>query len=237
VHLAAAELTGTAVPVASALVAGLFAARLLGRFAQRPAGHLLCWGLGMLLFAAASAAEAYGASDGWGETTFSIYYLCGGVLTVALLGLGSAWLHLPRALALVAVGVVLAAVPAAAIAVLAADVDPVKLAGAGVEPPPNDALDGLAYLWAIALNSLGTLGLIAGSLRSILSGRLRRANALIIAGVALVALSGTFTRTGSHELVYVVQLCGVAVMYLGFELSMREGAGLSSPRAGRSSAW
>lgn len=208
-------------PVASALIAGLFAARMLGRFAQRPAGQLLFWGLGMLLFAAASGAEAYGAADGWGKASFSIYYLCGGVLTVALLGLGSAWLHLPRTLALVALGVVIAAVPAAAIAVLTAELDQTMLARAGVEPPSNDTLDGLAYLWAIALNTLGTVALVAGSLRSFRAGQLRGANVLIVVGVALAALSGAFTRAGSYELVYATQLCGIALMYLGFELSMR----------------
>ena len=216
-----AALTATAMPVAAALLAGLFAARLGGSFVARPAPYRLFWALGFLLFAAGAAAEAYGASGGWSPAAFRIYYLCGGILTVAFLGLGSAWLHLPRAWALVALGALLTAVPAAAITVLSADVDVALLATGGLEPPPNDALDGLAYLWAIALNTVGTLLLIGGSLRSARAGHAPVANLAIVAGVAVVALSGVLTRLGSYGFVYAGQLAGITLMYVGFELASR----------------
>ena len=42
-----------------------------------------------------------------------------------------------------------------------------KLARAGCRPPPNDALTGHAFLYAIALNTIGTIALLAGIVRSL----------------------------------------------------------------------
>ena len=78
----------TSIPVATALIAAAFAARLGGGALARPAAHRACWALGFACFAAGAAAEAYGASYGWSPVTFRIYYLAGGVLAVGLLGLG-----------------------------------------------------------------------------------------------------------------------------------------------------
>lgn len=216
-----AALTATSIPVASAVVAGLFAGRLGGTCLARPQPHTAFWAIGFLLFAGAAAAEAYGASSGWSATTFRLYYLLGGILTVGFLGLGAAWLHLPRSWALFMTGAVLACVPAAAITVFASDVDPAALDVAGLRPPPNDALEGLAFLWAIALNTFGTVLLVGGSLRSIAAGRRRLANALIIVGILSVALSGTLTRLGSYGYVYLGQLVGIALVFAGFELAVR----------------
>jgi hypothetical protein len=216
-----AALTATAIPVCSAIVAMLFAARLGGAALARPAGHRIAWALGFALFAGGSAAEAYGASYGWSEVAFRLYYLLGGVLAVALLGLGSAWLHLPRSWALVLTGAVAACVPAAAITVLAASVDQSALGVAHLRPPPNDALKGLAFLWAVFLNSAGTLLLVGGSVRSLVKRVRVTSNALILAGVVAVALSGTMTRVGSYADVYVAQLLGLMLIFAGVELAGR----------------
>jgi hypothetical protein len=224
-----AALTATAIPVCSAIVAMLFAARLGGGALARPAPHRIAWALGFALFAAGSAAEAYGASYGWSAVAFRLYYLFGGVLAVALLGLGSAWLHLPRSWALVLTGAVAASVPAAAITVLAASVDHSALGVARLRPPPNDALNGLAFLWAIALNSFGTLLLVGGSVRSLLRRIRVASNVLILVGVLAVAASGTMTRTGSYADVYLAQLAGLVLIFAGVELAGR-------PRAARAPA-
>jgi hypothetical protein len=216
-----AAITGTTLPLLTALVAGAFAARLLGSCVRRPAPHRLCWGLGFLLFAGGAAAEAYGAAGGWTALEFRFYYLFGGVLAVAVLGLGSVWLNLPRSLALVATGAVGASVVAAAVTVLAAPVHDSLLAHGGLRPPPNDTLGGLGYVWAIVLNSLGTLALVAGSVRAIWLGRGREANILVLAGVTSVALSGILTRLGSYGFVYLGQLLGIILLFAGFELAGR----------------
>ena len=95
------EIGPAAIPLVTALVAAALAARVGGSAVRRFRPAKALWALGLLLFAIAAAAEAYGAADGWGPASFKVYYLAGGCLTVALLGAGSAWLVLPRDAALV----------------------------------------------------------------------------------------------------------------------------------------
>jgi hypothetical protein len=210
----------TSIPVATALIAAAFAARLGGGALARPGVHRAFWALGFACFAAGAGAEAYGASYGWTPVTFRIYYLAGGVLAVGFLGLGATWLHARRDLALVVSGAVVATAIAAAIGVLGAGVDAAQLAKGGLRPPPNDALTGLAFIYAIALNTIGTLALLAGIVRSLLRRERPLANLLIGAGVLVVASSGTLTRLGdAYGIVLGAQLAGLVMIYAGFELA------------------
>src|SRR5205823_6682296 len=148
-------------PLGAAIVALLFAGLLGSSFVRRPAGQQALWGAGFACFAVAAACEAAAQRAGWSEGLFKTYYLAGGVLTVALLGAGSAWLQLkPRARDLLLGGLAVAA--AAAIVTVALEpVHAVTLARAtGARPPSNSALAGHAFLWAIALNVFGTVFLI-----------------------------------------------------------------------------
>jgi hypothetical protein len=211
---------GTSIPVVTALIAAAFAARLGGGALAHPAAHRACWALGFACFAAGAAAEAYGASYGWSPVTFRIYYLAGGVLAVGMLGLGATWLHARRDVALFASGAVLATSVAAAVAVLTADVDAAKLAEGGLRPPPNSALTGLAFLFAIALNSFGTIAVLGGIARSLRRRQRVVANLLVGAGVLVVASSGTLTRLGdAYGVVLGAQLVGLVMIYAGFELA------------------
>jgi hypothetical protein len=237
----------TSIPVATALIAAAFAARLGGGALARPAAHRAYWALGFACFATGAAAEAYGASYGWSPVTFRIYYIAGGVLAVGLLGLGALALHARRDVTLVMTGAILATCAAAAVAVLTAGVDTALLAEGGLEPPPNEALTGHAFLYAIVLNSIGTLALLAGIVRSVRRRERPAANLLIGAGVVVVASSGTLTRLGDgYGVVLGAQLAGLILIYAGFELASQRaplrraaplGPGVDSGSAGRSSAW
>ena len=85
-------------------------------------------------------------------------------------------------------------------------------------PPPNETLGGHAFLWAIALNSFGTLCLVGGSLYSIVRRQRVRTNAWIAAGALVVALATGMSRAGGYSLVYTGELVGIAMMFAGFRL-------------------
>jgi hypothetical protein len=113
--------------------------------------------MGFLCFAVAAAAEAAAQRAGWTPTLFRTYYLAGGMLTVAWLGAGSAWLQIPARARDVLLGALGVASLAATAAVLLAPVDVALLAAAtSGRPPANGALEGHAFLWAVALNTVGT---------------------------------------------------------------------------------
>ena len=219
-------------PVAAALLALLFTLLLLRSFARRRAGQKLLWAGGFALFAAATAAEAIGQGSGWGAGLFRTYYLCGGVLTVAWLGAGSAWLLLPRRGRDVLAGGLLVATVSAAISVFIAPVSANALAHAPSGAPPHDsALAGHGFLWAVALNSFGTAFLIGGALYSILRRRNVRSNLWIASGALVLALATSMTRAGEYSFVYLGELVGIALMFVGFNLSGKPPARAPAPPA------
>jgi hypothetical protein len=206
-------------PIAACLLAGAFALLLLRSLLRRPAGQKALWGVGFALFALAAASEAAAQRAGWTPGLFRTYYLAGGVLTVAYLGSGSAWLLLPRRARDVLLGALLAATAAAIVTVWLAPVNGAVLATTeSGRPPTNSALGGDAFLWAIALNSVGTLFLVGGSLLSIARRQRVRANVWIACGALVVAASTGLSRAGDTSLLYIGELIGIALMFCGFVL-------------------
>ncbi|MDX6514289.1 MAG: hypothetical protein QOE36_3793 [Gaiellaceae bacterium] len=207
-------------PVASALVALAFCLLLLRSLRRRPAGQKALWAVGFGLFALASTAEAVAHRTGWTPGLFRSYYLAGGVLSVAYLGAGSAWLLLPRRARDLLLGALALATVAAAVSVVLAPVDGHLLASTATgSPPANGALGGHAFLWAIALNTFGTVFLVGGSLWSIARRQRVRANIWIGGGAAVVALATGLSRAGTTDFVYLGQLVGIALMFAGFTLT------------------
>ena len=214
-------------PLCAALVALAFAALLL----RRRSGAKVLWAVGFALFGLAAVCEAVAQRTGWTPGLFRTYYLAGGVLTVGYLGAGSAWLLLPRRLRDALVGGVIVATAAAAVTVALAPVSGSTLAAtAHGRPPANSALGGHAFLWAIGLNSFGTLFLVGGSLYSILRRQRVRANVWIGGGALVVALATGLSRADSYSLVYAGQLLGIALMFSGFAFVGKSPARRIDPR-------
>jgi hypothetical protein len=215
----APAIVNSLLPVASGLVAALFCALLLRSARRRPAGQKVLWAAGFAFFAAAATCEALAQRAGWSTGLFRIYYLCGGVLTVPVLGAGSAWLHLPRRGRDAVAGALLVATVAAAVTVALAPVRGDVLAAAATGgPPANGAIGGGAAVWAVALNSLGTLLLVGGVVRSLLKRQRVRASLWIGAGAVVLALSTGMSRAGDYSLMYLGELMGISMMFYGFVL-------------------
>jgi len=207
-------------PLGAAIVALLFAGLLGSSFVRRPAGQKALWAAGFACFAVAAACEAAAQRAGWSEGLFKAYYVAGGVLTVALLGAGSAWLLLKQRARDLLLGALVVATAAAVVSVALAPVGQGALtAASGMRPPPNSALHGNAFLWAIALNSFGTLFLIGGSLLAILRRQRVRTNVWIGTGALVVALATGMSRAGSYSFVYAGELIGISMMFFGFRFA------------------
>jgi hypothetical protein len=210
----------TLLPLAAALVALLFSGLLVASFLRRPAGQKGLWAAGFALFATAALAEAVTQRVGWTPGLFRTYYLAGGVLTVAYLGAGSAWLLLPPRARDMLAGALGVATVAAVVTVVLAPVDAGLLATTpSGRPPANGAIEGHAALWAMGLNIFGTAFLVGGALVSIVRRQRVRANLWIASGAIIVALATGLSRAGDYSFVYAGELLGIAVMFVGFKLT------------------
>ena len=192
----------------AALLALRLAGDLFGRWRARRAPELAAWAASLLAYALASAALAWGSAAGWGDEVFRAYYLFGGLLTAALLGLGSLLLVGVRT----ALPVVLVyAGLAAGIALAEPLEEPVR--GASI-PEAQDHLDFFpARLLAVLGNSAGTLAVIAVALTTI--RRRPLGNALVVSGVLVAAAGSALAGLGEAETALFIAAAAV-LLYAGF---------------------
>lgn len=190
---------------------GLLATRW--RAARRP--ELAAWSAGLVAYALAAGAMAFGAAIGWTDAAFRVYYLFGGLLTAALLGLGSLllsgrdWAVWP---ALLYVGL---AVGVAVAAPLHGDIGGTEI------PEAQEHLDFLpARLVAIVGNSVGTFAVVAVAIATI--RRRPLGNVLIVTGVAVAALGSALAGLGAAQTAVFVAIAAL-LLYGGFTAGSRPG--------------
>ncbi len=193
---------------AAALVALRLSGDIVRRYRDRRRPELALWAAGLAAYAAAAGALAWGAAAGWSAPAFRVYYLCGGLLTAALLGAGSLLLvrrrwALPAALVYtgLAIGVAVA-VPLQA-----------ELSGSEI-PDAQDILEFWpARVLAILGNSLGTLAVVVVA---IVTFRARPVgNVFVLAGVAVAGIGSGLAGLGIGALAPAIAIAAV-LLYVGF---------------------
>jgi hypothetical protein len=210
---------------AAALVALRLAGALGRRWRVRRAPELVAWGASLLAYAVACAALAWGAAAGWDARAFRVYYLCGGLLTAPLLGIGSllrAGLRRASAVGLVYVGL------AVGVAVSA----PVSgsFSGSGI-PAAQDHLDFVPVrLLAVLGNGAGALAAAGVALLTI--RRRPLGNALILAGLAVAGTGSALVGLGEAGTAAVFAAAAV-LFYLGFSLPTGSRLSRSSSKSER----
>jgi hypothetical protein len=192
--------------------AALLALRLGGdlarRWRARRAPELAAWSAGLVAYAVACAALAWGAAAGWDDRVFRVYYLFGGLLTAPLLGVGSLLLAGRRwagAVGLVWIG----------LAVGVAVSEPLTHGvGANGIPAAQDHLDLVpARVLAIVGNSAGTVAVVTVALLTLRSRRV--GNLLVIAGIALGGVGSAFVGLGEAGTALFFA-AGAVLLYAGF---------------------
>lgn len=198
----------------AALLALRLGGALAGRWRARRRPELAAWSAALVSYAIAAGAMAWGAAAGWSEPAFRVYYLFGGLLTAALLGLGSAlfygrrWTLYPG---LVYVGL---AIGVAIAAPIHGDISGTTI------PEAQEHLGFLpARLVAIVGNSVGTIAVIGVAIATI--RRRPLGNVLIITGVAVAAAGSAFAGLGAAESAVFVAVAAL-LLYGGF--TARSGA-------------
>lgn len=186
--------------------------------------HLLYWGLGLAMFAAASLAEGV-LNLTYNEIAFDAWYLFGAVLTAAWIGQGTVYLLFRRrwvdGLTIVlVVGSVIAAV-----ILLATQLNPGAYhAGTPISEQYQEILPkGGVRLTTPIFNIYGTLTLVGGALwsgylfwrKQILPNRVL-GNVLIAAGALAIAFASSLTRLGFGAFLALGQLAFAILIYAGF---------------------
>ena len=216
-------------PYLSTAVTFAFTASVFRRYRQRGGVHLLLWSFGLLLYGLGTLSEVILGLT-FNGYVLKLWYLTGAMLTAAWLGMGTVHLLIRRGnTAQILTGILAAVSILSLFLILAAPVNNVPY---DVTRPISEQYkeiltrSGPVILLTILLNIYGTITLVGGAIYSaflfwrkkILAARMY-GNILIAAGALSPALGGSFVRTGLVDFLYLSELIGAILMFIGFVLA------------------
>jgi hypothetical protein len=208
----------------AAAVTYCFAAAVFDQYLDRRRAYQLIWCLSLAAFAVSFTAQFVASVTEWTPTLFRTWYGFGALNAVPLLGLGTVYLLCPRWAKIA--GTIIAAELMfwgfARIYGVPLEAALVPVAGA-THPDTQAVLPPDIRSTAVLLNSLGTLVLFVGAAWSAWSFRRRHtaphrvvSNLLIAGGALLAGAAGGLEKFGQPSLLYLGNLAGITVIFLGF---------------------
>ena len=215
------------VPIVTTILAVPFAAEIFRRYRQHPERlHLLWWALGIATYGVGTFTEAVTTIAGWNEPTFRAWYISGALLGGAPLAQGTVYLLLSKRTGHVLTALLVTYITIASVAVVLSPIDYAQVEA--------HRLTGrvLGWQWVRGfspiVNMYAVVFLIGGAILSALRYSANPAtrhrvvaNVLIALGAILPGIGGTATRMGYTEILYVTELAGLLLTWLGYRMSIR----------------
>ena len=216
----------TWLPFLSSLISFVFAFFVLRRYARKKGAHLLLWGIGMIFYGVGGFCEGYYGAFGWNPLVFRLWYLVGAILVAAWLGQGTVYLLARRRWAHALMVLLILGSIWGAYRVFTASLDPTLMIGGGHTGSEMSGhaitSPGVRTLTPI-FNLYGTVTLVGGAVYSAWIFFRKRillhrtiGNILIAAGALAPAFGGLFSRMGVASALYIGELLGAVLMFLGF---------------------
>lgn len=220
-------LVNTYLPFLSSIVSFAFAYFVLARYFKKGRGnHLLLWGIGMIFYGIGGFCEGFYGAFGWNPLIFRLWYLFGAILVAAWLGQGSVFLLAKKNWSRALMAILLIGSLYGAYRVFAAELDPTllttslhtgsELSGHAIVTPGVRTLTPLFNLY-------GTVTLVGGAIYSAWIFFRKRVllhrtigNILIATGALAPAFGGAFSRMGIPAALYIGELLGAVLMFIGF---------------------
>ena len=215
------------VPIVTTILAIPFALEIFRRYREHPERlHLLWWALGIATYGVGTFTEATTTLIGWNEPTFRAWYISGALLGGAPLAQGTVYLLLSRRTAHALTAILLTFIVIASVAVILSPIDYTqveahRLTGRVLEWQWVRAFSPFVNMYAVVF-LIG--GAILSALRYSVNPATRHrviANVLIAIGAILPGIGGTATRMGYTEVLYVTELVGLMLTWMGYRMSIR----------------
>lgn len=217
----------TWLPLISSIVSFIFAFFVFKRYLARKKGaHLLLWGIGMVFYGIGGFCEWFYGFFGWNALIFRLWYLFGAILVAAWLGQGTVYLLAKRKWANIAMTLLLIGSLYGAIRVFTAQLDPTLLTASlhtGSELSGHAIVTGGVRGLTPIFNIYGTATLVGGAIYSAWIFYRKRVllhrsigNILIAVGALAPAFGGAGSRMGIPAALYIGELFGAVLMFIGF---------------------
>lgn len=220
------------IPILTTLLSAFFFVKIYKHWDSkgRP-DYLLWWTLGVLFYGLGTLTESIVGLFGWSEPVFKAWYILGALLGGFPLAQGSVYLMFSKRTASIMGGVVVAIILVASVFILLSPIN-YEL----VEP---SRLTGGVLTWSKVrlitpfVNIYAFIFLVGGAFYSAYryskEGIYRNrflGNLFIAFGGLLPGIGGSFTKFGYTEVLYVTELIGIILIYLGY-ITIRQDKTLS----------
>ena len=214
-------------PIATTCFSLVFSWVLWRRYRGKGKGpHLLWWAAGILVYGVGTFTESYVTLLGWRESIFRAWYISGALLGGAPLAQGTVYLLLRRR---TANRLTMLLVPLIAVAATCVLLSPLNLDLVQRQRLSGDVL---AWHWVRLfspfINTYALIFLVGGAILSAYRFRRRQqthhrfiGNVYIAIGALLPGIGGAFTRFGHTEVLYVTELIGLTLIFLGYRWNIR----------------
>ena len=217
----------TFLPLLSSVISFVFAYFVFKRYAALGGAHLLLWGIGMIFYGIGGFCEGFYGAYGWNPLVYRLWYLFGAILVAAWLGQGTVYLLANKKWAQTLMGLLLVGSIFGAYKVFSAVLDPSLLTTSvhtGSELSGHAIItSGVRSLTPI-FNLYGTVTLVGGAIYSAWIFFRKRVllhrtvgNILIAVGAIAPAFGGAFSRMGIPAALYIGELLGAVLMFIGFQ--------------------
>jgi hypothetical protein len=211
------------IPILTTLFSVYFLLAIYKHWQLNPKPYLLWWTLGVFTFGFGTATESINALFGWSEWNFRLWYVSGALLGGFPLAQGSVYLLMNKRFGDISSLLVMSMVVIGSICVFSSPI---------VLPDNFDQTLGgkiLAWQWvryfSPFINLYSFIFLVGGAVYSAVryyrqenrQGRFL-GNVLIAVGALLPGIGGSFTRMGYVNVLFVTELLGLIMIYLGYQI-------------------
>ena len=211
------------IPILTSLLAIYFSFELVNHYRARKSMYVLWWMIGVMAYGLGTITESVNILFGWSELNFRLWYISGALLGGAPLAQGTVYLLLKKKTANILSVMLLITIIIAAISVVLSPVNASTVV--------NNTLTGKVFTWQWVryyspfINIYAFIFLFGGAVYSAWkyyhgnrSDKRFLGNVYIAIGALLPGIGGSFTRFGYVEVLFVTELIGLSLIYLGYQV-------------------
>ena len=211
------------IPIITTLFSIYFAREIYAHYRYSRSTYLLWWTIGVVAFGLGTLSESINALFGWSELNTRLWYIVGALLGGFPLAQGSVYLLMNRKFAHATTILIVSIIVVASVCVLMSPIAlPADFAG---------KLSGKVFEWqwvrlfSMPINIYALVFLVGGAIYSAIRYYAKadhqarfKGNIYIAIGGLLPGIGGTFTRMGHVNVLFVTELIGLTLIYIGYKI-------------------
>lgn len=211
------------VPIITTIFSIYFVWEIYNHYKARKTKYLLWWTIGVLTFGLGTLAESINVLFGWNEINLKYWYIVGALLGGFPLAQGSVYLLMRKKFADVTTWIFVSLIIVASVCVI--------LSPVAIPEGFDHKLTGKVLEWQWVrlfspfINIYAFIFLVGGAIYSAIKyyrmtdKEVRfKGNVFIAIGGLLPGIGGTFTRMGHVNVLFVTELLGLLLIYVGYRV-------------------